>query len=281
MYRRGWNAVAPFVDYYQILGVHRQAEPEVIDAAFRAMARRFHPDHNVGDRSASERTRQVIEAHAVLSDPEKRRVYNRDWDAQPLRPPPVAKEPPAPRPAAPQPKPPPSTQPFASRPPSQPAAAKDRPKQRPSNWGRGVTFLVLALISTAIAITLVITGGNESRGTRGDSAFIVLICLAGGLYFGHRAWSIFQAERSLVGLTEENITQALAWGKRTACPPAGRGCFETPRSIGEARQTCTWSGLCRIGGIMLRDGRRSQSWEVWIDGRTGLGRLRQRGRQTR
>src|SRR5215218_6904441 len=122
MHRRGWNAVAPFVDYYQILGVHRQAEPEVIDAAFRAMARRFHPDHNVGDRSASERTRQVIEAHAVLSDPEKRRVYNRGSDAQPPPSPPVVKETPAPRPTAPLSKPPPSTHPFDSRPPS-PAAA--------------------------------------------------------------------------------------------------------------------------------------------------------------
>ena len=84
--------MAPFVDYYQILGVHRQAEPEVIDAAFRAMARRFHPDHNTGDRAASERTRQVIEAHAVLSDPEKRRAYNRDWDAQHPPPPPVVND---------------------------------------------------------------------------------------------------------------------------------------------------------------------------------------------
>jgi DnaJ domain len=281
MYRSGWKAVAPFVDYYQILGVHRQAEPEVIDAAFRAMARRFHPDRNVGDRSASERTRQVIEAHAVLSDPEKRRAYNRDWDAQHLPPPPVAKEPPSPRPTTPQPKPPPSAHPFAARPPSQPAAAKDRPQQRSSNWWRGVTFLALALISTSIAITLVIAGSDQPRGPRGDSAFIVLICLAGGFYFGRGAWSIFQVERSLVGLTEENISQALTWGRKTACPPAGRGCYEIPRSIGEARQTCTWSGLCRIGGIMLRDGRGSQSWEVWIDGRTGLGQLRQRGRRTR
>src|SRR5215203_358993 len=244
MVRSGWKAVAPFVDYYQILGVHRQAEPEVIDAAFRAMARRFHPDRNVGDRSASERTRRVIEAHAVLSDPEKRRAYNRDWDAQHPPPPSVAKEPPAPRPTTPQPKPPPSPHPFAARPPSQPAAANDRPQQRSSLWGRGVAYLVFALISTAIAISLVIASSDQPRG---DSAFIVLICLAGGLYFGREAWSIFQAERSLVGLTEENITQALAWGKRTACPPAGRGCFEIPRrSIGEARRTCTWSGLCRI-----------------------------------
>src|SRR5215212_3697531 len=99
--------MVPLVDYDQILGVHRQAEPEVIDAAFRAMARRCHPDRNSGHRSTSERMRQINEAHAVLSDPERRRAYNRDWDAQKTPPPPVSKRPPAPRPTAPQPKPPP------------------------------------------------------------------------------------------------------------------------------------------------------------------------------
>jgi hypothetical protein len=139
----------------------------------------------------------------------------------------------------------------------------------------------LALISTSIGVALLFGSSEPPLGLGVDSAFFALICLAGGLYFGHGAWSIFQAERSLVGLTEENIAQAMTWGKMTVCPPAGRGCFVTPRSTTEARQTCTWSGLCKIGGIMVRDGRGAASWEVWIDGQTGLGRLRQRTRQSR
>jgi curved DNA-binding protein CbpA len=75
--------VAAFVDYYRVLGVHRQAEPEVIDAAYRALVRRYHPDRNPGDRSAEERTRQIIEAHSILSDAGKRRTFDREWDARP------------------------------------------------------------------------------------------------------------------------------------------------------------------------------------------------------
>jgi hypothetical protein len=272
--------MVPLVDHYQILGVHRQAEPEVIDAAFRAMARRHHPDRNAGDRSASERMRWINEAHAVLSDPERRRAYNREWDAQHTPPPPVSKRPPAPCPTAPQPKPPPPANPFAASTPPQPAG-KERPKQWSSDLGRSVAFLVLALISTSIGVALVFDSRDHPLGRQVDPAFVVLICLAAGLYFGQRAWSIFQDERSLVGLTEENIAQAMSWGKRTVCPPVGQGCFEIPWNMRETRQTCTWRGLCRIGGITLRNSRGTESWEVWIDGRTGLGRLRQRGRQTR
>ena len=90
---------------------------------------------------------------------------------------------------------------------------------------------------------------------RDDPGLIVLCCLAAGVYFGYRAWSSFQAERSLPGLTEENTAQAMSWAKMTACPPVGQGCFEVPQSIMEARQTCTWSGLCRIGAIVLKNDR--------------------------
>jgi hypothetical protein len=245
------------------------------------MARRFHPDRNVGDRSASERTRQIIDAHAVLSDPEKRCAYDREWDAQHTPPPPLTNQPSSPRPTAPQPKPPPSANPFASGPPQQPAAAKERPKRWSSDLGRAVTFLILALIFTSISVALFFDSSGHPFGRRGDTGFIVLCCLAAGLYFGHGAWSNFQSERNLVGLTEENIAQAMSWGKRTVCPPAGQGCFEVASSMRETRQSCTWSGHCRIGGIMFRNSRGAESWEVWIDGRTGLGRLRQRGRRTR
>ena len=130
-------------------------------------------------------------------------------------------------------------------------------------------------------VVLFFAGGKHPFGRRDDSGFIVLCCLAAGVYFGYRAWSSFQAERSLPGLTEENTAQAMSWAKMTACPPVGQGCLEVPQSIMEARQTCTWSGLCRIGAIVLKNDRSAEPWEVWIDGRTGLGRLRQRSRRRR
>src|SRR4051812_22420262 len=74
--------VAQFVDYYKMLAVHRYASPEVIDAAYRVLVRHHHPDLNPGDHAAGERTKQINEAYAVLSDPERRRIYNRQWDAQ-------------------------------------------------------------------------------------------------------------------------------------------------------------------------------------------------------
>ena len=224
--------------------------------------------------------RQIIDAHAVLSDPEKRRAYNREWDAQHPPRPPVANQPPSPRPTPPQAKPAPTAHPFASGPPSQPAAGKERAKQWSSDLGRAVTFLVVAIISAAGGVVLFFAGGKHPFGRRDDSGLIVLCCLAAGVYFGYRAWSSFQAERSLPGLTEENTAQAMSWAKKTACPPVGQGCFEVPQSMMEARQTCTWSGHCRIGAIVLKNDRSAEPWEVWIDGRTGLGRLRQRSRRS-
>ena len=162
-----------------------------------------------------------------------------------------------------------------------PAAGKERAKQWSSDLGGAVPFLVVALISAAGGVVLLFVGGKHPFGRRDDSGFIVLCCLAAGVYFGYRAWSSFQAERSLPGLTEENTAQAMSWAKETACPPVGRGMSPGSRASMEARQTCTWSGHCRIGAIVLKNDRSAEPWEVWIDGRTGLGRLRQRSRRTR
>lgn len=65
------------MNYYEILGVDRGAEPEVIDAAYRAMMRRYHPDKFSGPTDEAERRAKLLnEAYAVLKDPEQRRSYD-------------------------------------------------------------------------------------------------------------------------------------------------------------------------------------------------------------
>ena len=65
-------------NYYQILGVRRDANAEEIRKAFRELALRFHPDRNVGNlQEAEERFEEINEAYEVLSDEQKRRQYDR------------------------------------------------------------------------------------------------------------------------------------------------------------------------------------------------------------
>ena len=64
-------------DYYEVLGVSRDADDGELKRAYRALALRYHPDHNQNDKSAEERFKEVSAAYAVLSDSEKRARYNR------------------------------------------------------------------------------------------------------------------------------------------------------------------------------------------------------------
>lgn len=71
-------------DYYETLGVPRGASEKEIKAAFRRLARQHHPDVNQGDAQAETRFKEISEAHGVLSDPEKRKLYDAfggDWQA--------------------------------------------------------------------------------------------------------------------------------------------------------------------------------------------------------
>ena len=63
-------------DYYKILGVDRNATQEEIKKAYRKLALKYHPDRNPGDKSAEEKFKEINEAYAVLSDPEKRKKYD-------------------------------------------------------------------------------------------------------------------------------------------------------------------------------------------------------------
>jgi molecular chaperone DnaJ len=63
-------------DYYEILGVAKDAKEDDIRKAYRRLARKYHPDLNPGDKAAEERFKTVQEAYDVLSDTKKRQVYD-------------------------------------------------------------------------------------------------------------------------------------------------------------------------------------------------------------
>src|SRR5438105_13273493 len=64
-------------DYYKILGVGKNASEAEIKKAYRKLARQYHPDRNAGDKQAEERFKEISQAYDVLSDPEKRKAYDR------------------------------------------------------------------------------------------------------------------------------------------------------------------------------------------------------------
>ena len=72
-----------FMDYYSILGLDKKATTEDIKKAYRKLARKLHPDLNPNDKEAQKKFQQLNEANAVLSDPEKRKKYDKygeEWE---------------------------------------------------------------------------------------------------------------------------------------------------------------------------------------------------------
>ena len=71
-----------FVDYYQILGISKNATEKEVKNAYRKQARKFHPDVNPNDKDAQKKFQEINEANEVLSDPAKRKKYDqygKDW----------------------------------------------------------------------------------------------------------------------------------------------------------------------------------------------------------
>ena len=63
-------------DYYEVLGVAKTATPDEIKKAYRALAIKYPPDKNPGNKEAEEKFKEAAEAYSVLSDPEKRKKYD-------------------------------------------------------------------------------------------------------------------------------------------------------------------------------------------------------------
>ena len=63
-------------DYYEVLGVGRDADAKAIKRAYRKLAKKYHPDMNPGDKQAEQKFKEVTEAYNVLSDTEKKKLYD-------------------------------------------------------------------------------------------------------------------------------------------------------------------------------------------------------------
>ena len=67
-------------NYYEILGVDRNASQDEIKSAYRKLALKYHPDRNQGSAEATERFKEINDANDTLSDPEKRKKYDYELD---------------------------------------------------------------------------------------------------------------------------------------------------------------------------------------------------------
>jgi len=63
-------------DYYEVLGVDKNADEATIKKAYRALAKKYHPDANPGDKDAEAKFKEAAEAYGILTDPEKKKLYD-------------------------------------------------------------------------------------------------------------------------------------------------------------------------------------------------------------
>mgnify|MGYP000381480979 FL=1 len=70
------TAMAAKRDYYEILGIDKNADDNTIKKAYRKLAKKYHPDQNAGNAQAERQFKEVTEAYSVLSDPEKKKLYD-------------------------------------------------------------------------------------------------------------------------------------------------------------------------------------------------------------
>lgn len=63
-------------DYYEVLGVPKDADEDALKKAYRKLAKKYHPDANPGDKEAEAKFKEASEAYSVLSDPQKRQQYD-------------------------------------------------------------------------------------------------------------------------------------------------------------------------------------------------------------
>ena len=75
-YTRLEDKMAEKRDYYEVLGVDKNASETEIKRAYRKVAKKYHPDMNPGDKEAEEKFKEAAEAYEVLSDPEKKSKYD-------------------------------------------------------------------------------------------------------------------------------------------------------------------------------------------------------------
>ena len=63
-------------DYYEVLGIDKNADASAIKKAYRKLAKKYHPDTNAGDPKAEQMFKEVTEAYSVLNDPKKKKLYD-------------------------------------------------------------------------------------------------------------------------------------------------------------------------------------------------------------
>jgi curved DNA-binding protein CbpA len=136
-------------DYYEILQVSRNAEADVIQAAYKRLAYKWHPDRNPGDASAAQKMRLLNEAYRVLSSPRKRRKYDFRRRQSRARARAERESPRAPARAG-------SDPVFAARPPESLEITAPELEAASPRWREPVLAFALALVFLAVMIAILV-----------------------------------------------------------------------------------------------------------------------------